>query len=167
MHCLGFVLVFAIFYRCRSFSNAGLEVYLPWLVRCPFPYYFKFSFMSPTSENSPNISSSYSCCFLGQHQWHGHVLIKFSMTQQPLAGACCLSKLAKLGKSRKLQGFTQFHLFHLSTLKYIASGLHVFVEYGAFQGSATPVLGLPSSPGNATPSTLNGNCLRPTKMSYS
>ena len=165
MHRLGFVLTFASFHRCRCFSNGGLEVYLPQLVRCLFPYYFGFSFMSPASENSANISLSYSCCFLYHCQWHGQVLIRFSMTpllcpQQLLAGACCLSKTAKLGIPRQLQGFTWFHLFLLSTLKYIAYGLHVFVEYSVFQGSAMPVPGLSPSPCKPTPSALNGYCLR-------
>lgn len=145
------------------FSNAGLEVYLLRLVRCLFPYYFGFSFISPASDNSPNISLSYACCFLGHCQWHGHVLIRFSMTlllcpQQPLAGACCLSKVAKLGILRQLQGFTCFHLFHLSMLKYIAYVWHAFVEYSVFRGSATPVPRLLSSPGKPIPSEANGNC---------
>lgn len=158
MRCLGFVLAFAIFHRCRCFSNAGLEDNLPQLVRCPFPYYFGFFFMSPASENSSNISLSYSCFFLGVP----NVIPKMipMCSQQPLDGARCLSKLAKLGISRRLHGFTWFPLFLFSTLKDIAYVLRGFMEYSAFQGSATPGLRLPNSPGKPTPSALNGNCPR-------
>lgn len=95
------------------FSNAGLEVYLLRLVRCLFPYYFGFSFISPASDNSPNISLSYACCFLGHCQWHGHVLIRFSMTLfvvSPTAPGWSLLPLqsCKVGNP---EAVTRFYMF--------------------------------------------------------